>query len=55
MRELPAPSAITLYTVFGSSPAFIASTNASAAETLWMATSRLATSFIFVPLPNSPK
>ena len=31
------------------------SANASPADTLWIATIRLATNFILLPLPNSPR
>jgi hypothetical protein len=54
IRDAPAPDPAIFTTRSGSSPAALASTIASAAATLWIATSRFATSFIRVPLPNAP-
>ena len=54
MREPPAPSATTFTTIAGSRPDRAPSARASAVDRLWMATSRLATSFIRMPLPNAP-
>ena len=54
MREPPAPPAITLNIRAGSMPALAASANASPAATLWIATRRLATYFILLPLPKAP-
>ena len=42
-------------TLLGSSPALAPSTIASAAAALCTATSRLATNFMRVPLPNAPR
>ena len=55
MREPPAPSPSTFTIVSKSRPAFSPSTKASAAETLWIATSRFARNFIFEPFPNAPR
>ena len=55
MRDVPAPDPTTSTTLCGSSPAFMASTSASAAATLWMATRWLATNFILLPLPIGPE
>ena len=55
MREVPALFSITSKIVFAGKPAFMPSTKASAADTLWIATSRLATNFIRLPLPNAPR
>ena len=55
MRELPAPPLANLKICSGSSPAFMPSTIASAAATLWIATSRFATYFILLPLPKAPR
>ena len=51
-RELPAPLEIISKIVRGSRPAFMPSTMASADATLLMVTSRLATYFMRLPLPN---
>ena len=50
-RDVPAPAPIRSTTWCGSSPAFMPSTIASAVATLWIATSRLATYFMRLPLP----
>ena len=55
MRDPPAPGATTSITSAGSSPDFLARAMASAVATLWMATSRLATNFMRLPLPNAPR
>src|SRR5450759_3536666 len=53
-RELPAPGVIRSKISCGGRPAFMPSTMASAVATLLMATSRLATYFILLPLPKAP-
>src|SRR5260370_1347004 len=54
MREPPAPPPRTCTASAAFRPDRRASTTASAAETLWIATSRLAATFILEPLPNFP-
>jgi hypothetical protein len=55
MREPPAPSASTFTASAGRMPQRWPSSRASAVETLWMATSRLAISFMRMPLPKAPR
>jgi hypothetical protein len=55
MRDEPAPSPSTFTISMGSRPALFPSSSASAAETLWIATSRLARNFTFEPVPNAPR
>ena len=50
-RDVPTPAPTSSTTCRGSSPAFMPSTMASAEATLWIATSRLATYFMRLPLP----
>jgi hypothetical protein len=54
-RELPAPVLMVSKIAFGSSPAFMPSTIASAVAMLWIATRRLATYFIRLALPKAPR